>query len=223
MTNMPTLGLLLILAFAACSGAGMADTSHIQLPPPTLEGGQSLVEVIKDRRSRREFTTEPLTLQDVSQLLWAAQGITSQDGLRSAPSAGALYPLVLYLIAGAVEGLAPGSYRYDPFQQSLENIVNGELRSGLAHAALHQMWIEQAAAAVVITAIYPRTTRKYAERGIRYVHMEAGHAGQNLLLQAQAMGLGSVVVGAFNDDTLKTLLHLREDEQPLSILPIGHP
>ncbi len=201
----------------------MAETNIHQLPEPRLEGGKALIEVLKERRSIREYSAQPLTLQEVAQLLWSAQGITSRDGFRTAPSAGALYPLVLDLVAGAVEGLAPGSYRYDPHGHTLKIVVAGDLRPGLAHAALDQGWIQRASAAVVITAVYSRTTGKYGKRGIRYAHMEAGHAGQNLFLQAEAMGLATVVVGAFDDDALKTLLHLPKDEQPLSILPVGYP
>ena len=201
----------------------MAETSIRLLPKPQLEGGSALVDVLQQRRSIREYSAQPLTLQQAAQLLWSAQGVTSRDGLRTAPSAGALYPLVLHLVAGTVEGLEPGGYRYDPHRHALDRVVAGDLRSALAHAALDQMWIQQASAAVVISAVYSRTTWKYAERGMRYVHMEAGHAGQNLLLQAQALGLATVVVGAFDDAALKALLHLPEAEQPLAILPVGRP
>ncbi|MCU7921996.1 MAG: SagB/ThcOx family dehydrogenase [Candidatus Thiodiazotropha sp. (ex Dulcina madagascariensis)] len=214
---------LLILVVVACGGITMAETNIHQLPEPRLEGGKALIDVLQERRSIREYSTQPLTLQEVAQLLWSAQGITSREGFRTAPSAGALYPLVLHLVAGTVEGLASGNYRYDPHSHTLEMVVAGDLRPGLAHTALDQGWIQQASAAVVISAVFSRTTRKYGDRGVRYAHMEAGYAGQNLFLQAEAMGLATVVVGAFDDDALKALLHLPTDEQPLSILPIGYP
>ena len=137
-------------------------------------------------------------------------------------SAGALYPLELHLVAGDVEGLQAGSYRYNPKHHTLKAETLGDLRSALAQAALNQDWIAQAPVIVVVGAVYSRTTRKYGRRGARYVHMEVGHATQNLLLQAEAMGLGSATVGAFDDDLLQRLLRLPEDESPLAILPLGY-
>lgn len=220
---MPKLILLLTIVVVTYGGTGMAETNIIRLPEPQLDGGIALADVLSKRRSIREFSPQKLSLEEVAQLLWAAQGITSRNGFRTAPSAGALYPLVLHLVVGEIEGLTPGSFRYDPHRHTLKMVVAGDLRPDLARAALDQMWIQQAPATVVISAVFSRTTWKYGNRGIRYVHMEAGHAGQNLFLQAVAMGLGTVVVGAFDDDTLKSLLNLPEDEQPLSILPIGYP
>ena len=193
----------------------------LQLPPPLLQG--ELVQTLQQRRSLREFAPKPLSLESISRLLWAAQGITSPRGLRTAPSAGALYPLELHLVAGQVEGLPAGSYRYDPRSHGLQPCVRGDLRLGLARAALNQSWIAQAPAVVVIAAVPKRTTRKYGERGIRYVHIEVGHAGQNLLLQAVALGLGGTVVVAFGDDAVQRLLGLSAGEQPLVIVPVGHP
>ena len=140
----------------------------------------------------REFAPEPLSLQTAAQLLWAAQGISSPHGLRTAPSGGALYPLELHLVAGKVAGLPAGIYRYDPAEHGLTRTARGDLRPALARAALNQSWIGEAPAAVVIAAVPRRSTRKYGERGIRYVHIEVGHAGQNLLLQAAGLGLGGV-------------------------------
>jgi len=173
------------------------------------------------RRSTRSYTGESITLQEVSQLLWAAQGITDSRGFRTAPSAGALYPLEVYVVAGDVENLASGVYKYEPRDHELSLIIDGDKRSELADAALAQSWVEEGALAMVFTAAYGRTTVKYGERGVRYVHMEVGHAAQNLCLQATAMGLGLVTVGAFHDEQVSELLNLPEDEKPLYIIPVG--
>jgi SagB-type dehydrogenase family enzyme len=178
----------------------------------------SLEETLARRRSVREFSDKPLSDQDVSQLLWAAQGITHPEGLRTAPSAGALYPLELYLVNAA------GFYRYDPQRHKLQRRSERDLRSALYRAALEQDSVRDAPAVFVITAIYGRTARKYGDvRSPRYVHMEAGHAAQNLLLQAVALGLGAVPVGAFNDAQVQKLLGLAVEEQPLYLIPTGHP
>jgi SagB-type dehydrogenase family enzyme len=154
-------------------------------------------------------------------LLWAAQGITNPQGLRTAPSAGALYPLELYVIAGNVEGLTPGVYHYQPGRHRLQQTMPGDQRRLLARAAHGQAWVRTAAAVVVITAVYDRTTRKYGDRGVRYVHMEVGHAAQNLFLQAEALGLAAVVVGAFEDDAVAKVLDLPTDVQPLMLFPVA--
>lgn len=198
----------------------------VELPPPETVGAMSVEEAIRRRRSIRSYTDEPLTLQDVSQLMWAAQGITDHAGnLRAAPSAGATYPLEVYVVVGGncVTGLAEGLYRYDPYKHQLEYVLEGDLRSSLAEAALGQSWVREAPIDIVIASVYERTTSKYSERGIRYVHMEVGHAAQNLYLQATARGLGMVTVGAFYDDQVQELLQLPKDQKPLYIIPVGHP
>ncbi|MFB0558659.1 MAG: SagB/ThcOx family dehydrogenase [Candidatus Bathyarchaeia archaeon] len=198
-----------------------AFNSVIDLPEPRRHSNLSIEETLLKRRSTREYTGEPLTLQEVSQLLWACQGITDTRGYRTAPSAGALYPLEVYVVAGDVEDLPEGVYKYRPKEHQLARVLAGDERSELARAALGQAWVEGAAADIVIAAIYERTTVKYGERGVRYVHMEAGHAAQNLCLQAAALDLGVVTVGAFHDDQVKEILGLPEDEQPLYIIPVG--
>ena len=201
----------------------MAESDLHRLPQPDLGADVSLGSVLQQRRSVRSFAAQPLSLAEVAQLLWAAQGISSDQGLRTAPSAGALYPLELHLLAGEVEDLNAGSYRYDPARHALTAEKVGDLRTATAAAALHQDWIAQAPVIVVIAAVDARTTRKYGRRGVRYVHMEAGHAGQNLLLQAVALGLGGAIVGAFDDTQLHRLLDLPEDERPLALIALGHP
>jgi len=193
----------------------------ISLPEPRYDGDVSVQQSLLQRRSTRSYTGEPITLQEVSQLLWAAQGITDARGFRTAPSAGALYPLEVYVVAGDVENLAPGVYKYEPCEHELSLIIDGDKRSELADAALAQSWVKEGALAIVFTAVYERTMVKYGERGVRYVHMEVGHAAQNLCLQATAMDLGVVTVGAFNDERVSELLNLPDNEKPLYIIPIG--
>lgn len=193
-----------------------------KLPPPKTEGKMSVEEAIAKRRSRRAFHDEPLPLSILSQILWSAQGITEPKlGFRAAPSAGATYPLELYVVAGNVKGLKDGVYHYLPDGHSLECKVLGDLREDLARACLYQMWIAEAPFSVVIAAVYKRTTSHYGERGVRYVHMEVGHVGQNIYLQAEALGLGTCAVGAFVDSEVKRILRLPHDEEPLYVMPVG--
>ncbi|MGB5338669.1 MAG: SagB/ThcOx family dehydrogenase [Gammaproteobacteria bacterium] len=194
---------------------------HIPLPEPGVAGDTSLEQLLRQRRSVRAYRDTALRLADISQLLWSAQGITHAQGYRTAPSAGALYPLELYVVAGNVEGLAPGVYHYQPDANRLTRTRAGDQRRPLANSALAQTWIAEAPAVMVFTAVYARTTRKYGERGVRYVHMETGHAAQNLFLQAEALGLDTVVVGAFRDDQLADVLALPEDVEPLMLMPVG--
>ncbi|MHC1605457.1 MAG: SagB/ThcOx family dehydrogenase, partial [Candidatus Methanofastidiosia archaeon] len=198
----------------------------VKLPEPEMTGSISLEEAIQNRRSIRNYRDKSLTLEDVSQLLWAVQGISDPDtGKRTVPSAGATYPLGIYLVAGAngVIGLPEGVYRYDPFEHELINILNGDVRDNLKKAALNQGCIKEAPIDIIIAAEFERTTKRYGDRGIHYVYMEAGHAGQNVYLQAFARGLGTVVIGAFNDDEVQQLLHMPSDHMPLYIMPVGYP
>ena len=200
----------------------MAEANeHIKLPNPRIMGKQSVEMLFKQRRSVRSYQKSPLNLAEVGQLLWSAQGVSDAQGLRTAPSAGALYPLKLFVIVGDVNELSPGIYQYNPEKHSLLKTVNGDLRKSLQKAALNQSCIGGAAIIFVFTAIYQRTTWKYGKRGVRYVHMEVGHAGQNLFLQAEALGMGTVVVGAFDDDEVREVLNLDTDVQPLSLMPVG--
>jgi len=193
----------------------------IPLPPPRLDSDYSLERALRERRTVRTFGKAPLTLAEVAQLLWAAQGVTSTQGLRTAPSAGALYPLEVYLLASHVNGLAAGVYQYTHEQHGLKRHLSGDRRSELAAAALGQSWIQQAAAVIVLTAVEARATWKYRERGIRYLYMEAGHAAQNVLLQAVAFGLSAAVVGAFDDRRVEQVLHLPKQERVLYLTPVG--
>jgi SagB-type dehydrogenase family enzyme len=193
----------------------------IKLSGPKYDNGTSVEEALLKRRSVRDFKDNPVTLSEVSQLIWAAQGITDPGGLRTAPSAGALYPLELYVVAGNVNGLPAGIYKYRPKSHELLGIVKGDRRIDLFNAALGQSPVRRADAVVVLSGVYERTTTKYGERGIRYVYMEAGHAAQNVYLQAVPLGLGTVVIGAFSDEEVKRILKMPDREIPLYIMPVG--
>jgi len=196
---------------------------RIKLPESSYTSNTSVEAALSKRRSIRDYSGENLTLDEVSQLLWAAQGITAPWGGRTAPSAGALYPLELYVVVGDVEGIDKGVYKFRNSREEheLEKVKDGDIRAELADAAVGQECIRDAAIDIVFTAVYERTTRKYGERGIRYVHMEAGHAAQNVYLQAVSLDLGTVVIGAFIDDRVKELVNAGEQETTLYIMPVG--
>lgn len=196
-------------------------TDTITLPTANKIGKLPLESAISQRSSVREFASTPLTLEDISQLLWAAQGITHGEGLRTAPSAGALYPLELYLLTSRVESLANGIYHYDARHHALQRIEQGNKLGKLTAAAYGQLWIKDSAAVIIITANYERTSRKYGKRGQRYVHMEVGHAAQNIYLQATALGIGTTLVGAFTDNEVAKVVGVKDNEAPLAILPLG--
>ncbi|HET9986632.1 MAG TPA: SagB/ThcOx family dehydrogenase [Longimicrobiales bacterium] len=193
----------------------------IPMPQPRSRGTMSVEAALARRRSVREFRAEPLALDDVAQILWAGQGVTHADGHRTAPSAGGLYPLELYVLAGGVAGLDTGVYQYDPEAHALAAVAIGDAREAVARAALDQRWVAEAPAVLVFAAVLGRTTGKYGERGVRYVHVEVGHAAQNVYLQAEALGLGTTIVGAFRDAELTRLLGLGAGVAPLAIMPIG--
>jgi len=198
------------------------DSKEISLPQPENTNQVSIEEALLGRRSVREYKEESLTLKEVSQILWAGQGITGSSGRgRTAPSAGGLYPLELYIAVREVEDLEPGVYHYSPQEHKLEKILEGDVNKQLAVAGLNQTWIEEAPMNLIITAFYSRVTIQYGERGIRYVYLEAGHAAQNVYLQVESLGLGTVVVGAFHDDKMAELLDLSAEETPIYIMPIG--
>ncbi len=193
----------------------------VALPAPRGDGPLSVEGALASRRSVRAYRKEPLTLAELGQLLWAAQGITAHWGGRSAPSAGATYPLEVFAVVGEVEGLAPGVYQYQPKGHGLLRRKTGDVRAELSRAALGQAWVREASVVLVLAARYERTTQRYGERGVRYVHLEVGHAGQNIYLQATALGLGTVAVGAFSDEEVQRLLGI--EEAPLYLMPVGRP
>jgi len=194
----------------------MKKTAIIELSKPVLKGKISLEEAINKRRSVRSFSDKPLSGEEISQLLWAAQGITDPRGLRAAPSAGALYPLEIYVVDGS------GLFHYIPQGHKLEILSDKDLRQRLSSACWGQGFIAKAALDIVICAVYERVTSKYGDRGSKYVDMEAGHAAQNLHLQAVALGLVSVPVGAFNDDHIRGVLGFSKEIKPLYVIPVGH-
>lgn len=197
------------------------DTETIKLPEPRYDSDTSVEEALLKRRSVRSFQNEPVTLAEASQLLWSAQGITSPRGYRAAPSAGALYPLEVYMVAGKVGQLSPGIYRYMPHKHDLNKTQEGDRRGALSNASLSQGSVRNAPLVLVLAAVYKRITSKYGDRGMRYAHIEVGHAAQNVSFQAISLGLGSVMIGAFRDREVKSVMKLGPDEDPLYIIPIG--
>ena len=201
------------------SSSNLQET--IRLPEPRYDGSVSVEYALLTRRSIRKFRNEPLDLSDISQLLWAAQGITTPRGYRTAPSAGALYPLESYVVVGNVNDLAVGIYKYLYHDHALVQTVAGDKRTKLSQAALSQGSIARAPAVLLFCAVYGRITGKYGDRGIQYTFMEIGHAAQNVCLQAVAMGMGTVVIGAFRDDEVKLIADLAADEEPTYFIPVG--
>jgi SagB-type dehydrogenase family enzyme len=201
-------------------GAPVRD--QVWLPEPA-GGDMSVADALRRRRSVRQFRRESLDLVQVADLLWAAQGWTHASGLRAAPSAGGLYPLRTYLVAGRVDGLEAGIYRYDSSDHALDLVVAGDEREELGRVAQNQDWMADASIVVVFVADYREPMRKYGERAVRYVDLEAGHAVENVCLQAVALGLGTTVVGAFHDDEVRRLLRAPELERPLCLVPVGVP
>lgn len=197
------------------------DTNVIKLSEPRYDGNVSIERALKKRRSIREYSNKPLTLTEVSQLLWAAQGKTRSTFGRTAPSAGALYPLEVYLVVGNVTDLSKGIYKYQPENHELLRITNMDKQGDLCSAALGQGCVKDGAVVIVFAAVYERTTQKYGQRGIRYVHIEIGHAAQNVYLQAASLNLGTVVVGAFNDNKVHKIMNMPDEEKPLYIMPVG--
>lgn len=200
-------------------------TGTFNLPEPQLTGNMSVEQAIHDRRSVRRYSNEPLTLQDVSQILWAAQGITDQSTkFRTAPSGGHTYPLEVYILIGkeGVKGLNEGVYHYNPFNNTLEQILGNDLRSELS---AENEWVKGAPVSIIITGNYQKMIDKYKDEKLstRFVDMEAGHAGQNIYLQVEARNLATVALGSFNDDQVHKILKIPANEKTLYIYPVGHP
>lgn len=235
LNNMPNLFmillgvLLLFFVFGKNSNAdekSIVTGEAIKLSEPRHKGNVSVEQAIMERRSVRNFALEPLTMKEISQILWASGGATL-DGItgptRAYPSAGAIYPIEAYLVAGDVTGLESGIYRYDWKNHSLVLHKKGDFRDVLANAALNQRMIKEAPATIVAASRYKKIERRYGERGaLRYVSMDAGHLGQNVHLQAQSIGLGTVMVGAFTDNKVTEIIGLK-DEVPIYMMPIGKP
>lgn len=201
------------------------EEKPMNLPSPILRGDISVEQAIKHRRTVRSFVAKPLTAEQFSQILWAAQGITEDRGSkRAAPSGGALYPADVYAVVGnnGVQDLAAGVYRYDPTNHRIERIADGDKRNEVAAVSLRQMWMASAAVVFVVTVQYSRITRKYGERGITYAMIEVGHIGQNIFLQCEALGLAAGIVGAFHDDNVARAINAQKNHEPLIIMPVGY-
>lgn len=199
----------------------------IDLPTPQITGDKSVEQAINDRRSIRRFTNEPLTLQDISQLLWAAQGITNKNtNFRAAPSAGHTFPLEVYVLVGkgGVKGLNEGLYHYNPFKNTLEQILDNDARPELSQAANGQEWVKEAPVNIIITGNYQKMIDKYKDEKLstRFVDMEAGHVGENIYLEVEARNLATVALGSFKDDQVHQILKIPDNEETLYIFPVGH-
>lgn len=203
------------------------NAPKIALEPPVVEGGLGLWEAIAKRRSVRDFTKTPLGRADLSQLLWAAQGITARVGgyaLRAAPSAGALYPVETYLVVNAVEGIEPGVYHYDVQAHGLDQLKLGDFKLAVAQAALDQETAYHAGVVFVWTAIFQRSKWKYGQRAYRYIYLDAGHIAQNVALAAVALGLGSCQIAALYDDEANALLDVDgKTESTIYMTAVGQP
>lgn len=208
----------------------------IQLPKPIFQSKTSVEEALRVRRSTRTYANEQLSISEISQILWAAQGITMTrekppqqwlpkyeypGGNRTAPSAGGLFPIEIYLLIGNVGGLSEGVYKYFPKDHSIKKVLDGNKIMDVYEVALKQSAISEARALLVITGVYERAEAKYGERGKRYTHIEVGAVCQNAALQGITLGIGSVVIGAFNDEPLKETLRMPSEEFPLAIMPLG--
>jgi SagB-type dehydrogenase family enzyme len=204
-----------------------ASRARLVLPPPRSGGGPALWDTISARRSSRTYRPTSLPLADLSQLLWAAQGVTRRipsHELRAAPSAGALYPVETYLAVHAAEEAESGIYHYDVQAHALELLKAGDFREAVAQAALFQDFTEAANVVFIWTALFARSKWKYRERAYRYVYLDAGHIAQNVALAAVALGLGSCQIAAFFDDAANAILGVDgETESVLYMTAVGQP
>ncbi len=200
----------------------LSPGNRIELPEPVEDGDMSLEKALTLRRSIRTYATDPLTLEQVSQLLWSAQGITQEErGFRTAPSAGATFPLEMFVVVNNVEELKKGVYHYHPHEHKLAFIRETDIGDELARAALSQSMVADGGAVFIFAAVFERTTDRYGERGRRYVYNEIGHASQNLHLQSAALELGTVVIGAYRDEEVESILQLGEEYDVLYLMPVG--
>jgi SagB-type dehydrogenase family enzyme len=201
----------------------IAAAQTLALPAPRRDSGCSLESALYLRRTVRQFTGKALALAELAQLVWAAQGLIASGARRTVPSAGALYPLQVHVAAGQVRGLAADTYRYEPSEHELVRIAEGDRRGDLAVAAWDQAWLARAPAILVIAAVEERMTGKYGPRGVRYALMEAGHAAQNVLLQAAALDLDAALIGAFDDAEVHAAAALPQGARPLYLIAVGTP
>jgi SagB-type dehydrogenase family enzyme len=208
--------------------SSLGHAGDLALPSPSRKGTISVEEALNSRRTHRAFQAHALTLKQFSQMLWAAYGVTAVTPgrqLKTAPSAGATYPIDVYAVVGegGVESLASGVYHYRPESHSVRRVSSGDGRTQVASACRRQMWMAPAPLLVVITGEYARCSAKYGPRGVIYTHIEAGHVGQNVFLQAEALGLKAGIVGAFEKEDLGKALHIPAAHEPLLVMPVGYP
>ena len=196
---------------------------RLTLPEPRLAGKVTVEGALRERRSVRRFSSQGLTLEEIGQLLWSVQGVTGTGGERTTPSAGGLYPLQIYLAAARVDGLEVGVYRYRADKHDLEPVVEGDVRIRLAAASHGVEWVDAAPVVLAIGGVVQRTAIKYGARARRYVYIEVGCAAENIYLQAQSLGLGAVLVGAFDDQEVSDTMKLREGEEIMALMPVGRP
>ncbi len=203
------------------SNFSIEDKTMISLPKPNKDGSVSLEEALSLRRSVRQYSETPLTLEDISQLLWSAQGVTDERGFRTAPSAGATFPLEMYFVVNHSEDLDKGIYHYYPDSHSIYLVREGDFGSDVQSACMGQSSVGDASVIFIFGAVFERTMDRYGERGKRYVYNEIGHASQNLHLQAAALDLGTVVIGAYSDEEIEKILNLGQDVNVLYVMPVG--
>ncbi len=210
--------------------ANSQKSEIVKLPQPKYDSDISVEKALLNRRSIRSYSQTPMTIEQISQLLWSAYGITKIDssqeyyrgGFRTAPSAGALYPLEIYIVAGNVSGLQKGIYKYNSVKHHLEMVVSSDKRDELSKAIVKGYRIQESSVVIIYSAIFERTTQKYGQRGReRYVWIEAGHSAQNLYLQSYALGVGMCVNGAFNDEVISEVLQLPVGEEPVYLITVG--
>lgn len=223
---MNLLCIYIITFFLGCSiqnhNNNMNDTKTVILPKPDLSGTMPIEQTLQKRRSIRSYSDKPLTLQEISQLAWSAQGISDErSGFRTAPSAGATYPMEIYLLVTGLADVAEGVYRYNNREHTLEKKINGDMRQNLFEVSLRQPSITNAPVVMVITGVLERTEQRYGQRALRYVYMEAGHVAQNVYLQGVVLDVGTVVIGAFQDEGVSRVMELEDGEHPLYIMPLG--
>jgi SagB-type dehydrogenase family enzyme len=200
----------------------LVESKEYKLSEPVRKGNMSLEEAIAKRRSIREYSQKNIGENDISQLLWAVQGITDEEeGFRTAPSAGALYPLEIYVVIAMVEDIETGLYKYNPSSHSLILKKSGDIREDIYNVSLSQDSIKNAAAVIIYCAVFERTFYRYGDRATQYVYIETGHSAQNAYLQAEALNLGTVAIGAFDNKGVKKVLDLPDEEEPLYLMPIG--
>ena len=225
MIKISTIILIMFSIFITPFIAYALSEEEIKLPLPKLEGKISVEEALAERRSRRAFKDNSLTIEQVSQLLWSAQGITEKTrGFRTAPSAAALYPLDIYLVVGKdkVEDLKVGVYHYNPRQHSLTIILEEDQRREISQACLDKNQIEIAPVSLIITAEFSRITDRLGKQRMYFAYMEAGHVAQNVYLQVESLGLGTVSMGGIKEENVSQALNLPDQHIPLYVMPVGH-